>query len=103
MRGYIRKRGKSSWAITIELDRGADGRRRQAYYSCKGTKKDAQEQLTTILYEIKSGGFVEPSRLTVAAILTKWLDHVEHTVAAKTLHRYREICHRHLRDAIAKF
>jgi integrase len=100
MRGYIRKRGKASWSITIELDRGADGKRRQAFYSCKGTKKDAQAQLTTILYELKTGGFVEPSRLTVGAFLEKWLDHVEHTVAGKTYDRYAEICRRHLIPAL---
>ncbi len=100
MKGYIRKRGKASWSITIELDRGPDGKRRQAFYSCKGTKKEAQNQLTTLLYELKSGSFVEPSRLTVGAFLENWLDHVKHTVAGKTYDRYAEICRRHLIPAL---
>ena len=46
MRGHIRKRGKRSWSIVIDIGRDANGRRRQKWHPVAGTKRDAEKELT---------------------------------------------------------
>src|SRR5215469_1923547 len=96
MRGHIRRRGKDSWAIVIDLGRDAAGNRRQKWHTVHGTKQDAQRQLATILHQLNTGAYVEPTKITLQAYLHQWLTHVENKVSAKTFERYREIVTQHL-------
>ena len=68
MRGSIKKRGRVSWRIVVDLPRGPDGKRRQQSVTVRGPKREAEAKLATMLAEIENGGFVEPSKLTVAAV-----------------------------------
>ena len=61
MRGHIRQRGKRSWAIVLDLGRDSRGRRRQHWHTVRGTKKDAERELTKLLHELDTGGYVEPT------------------------------------------
>ena len=50
MKGYIRKRSKDSWSITIELPRDFQtDKRQQKFYTVKGTKRDAERFLRETL------------------------------------------------------
>lgn len=91
MRGSIKKRGKGSWRIVVDLPRGPDGKRRQQSVTVRGPKREAEAKLATMLADIENGGFVEPSKLTVADFLERWLDHVATKTATKTHERYTEI------------
>ena len=44
MIGHIRRRGKGSWAIVLNLGRDANGKRRQKWHTVHGTKRDAQKE-----------------------------------------------------------
>ena len=97
MKGHIRKRGKSSWAIVFDLGREPDGRRRQRWHSIKGTKRDAERELARLLHEFNTGAYVEPVRMPMSEFLERWLtDYAVHAVSAKTLERYTEIVRNHL-------
>lgn len=97
MKGHIRKRGKDSWAVVIELDRTPDGRRRQRWHAVKGGKKDAERELARLLNDVATGEYVEPSRMTVAAFLEQWLaTYAKPNVAPRTYERYEEIVRIHL-------
>ena len=101
MRGHIRQRGKRSWAIVLDLGRDSRGRRRQHWHTVRGTKKDAERELTKLLHELDTGGYVEPHKLSVAEYLECWLaDYVAHAVSPKTAERYTEIVRRHLVPAL---
>jgi integrase len=102
MTGHVRKRGKRSWAIIVELDHGPDGKRCQKWHSVKGTKKEAESRLTEILHSIETGVYVAPAKLTVEAYLEKWLETTKATIAGKTFERYREIAKRHLVPALGR-
>ena len=92
MRGHIRKRGKMSWAVVLDLGRDADGKRRQKWHSVRGTKKDAERELGRLLNEINTGAYVEPARLSVGQYLETWLsDSAKPKVAPKTFERYAAI------------
>jgi len=89
MRGSIRRRGKASFEIQIELD-SADGRRRRRYVSVKGTYKDAQRELTKLLGAADAGTLPDPSNATVAEYIDSWLSGAPKG-SAKTMERYGEL------------
>lgn len=98
MKGHVRKRGKRSWAIVVDLGRDATGKRRQKWHAVTGTKKDAERELNKLLHEMNTGSYVEPARMTVGEYLDRWLaDYAKHNVAGKTFERYEDIVARHLK------
>ena len=97
MRGHIRQRGKGSWSIVLDLGRDSSGKRRQKWHTVRGTKRDAQRELTSLLHALQTGAYVEPTKLTVGEYLRRWLDDYAKTnVAPKTYERYDEIARLHL-------
>ena len=97
MRGHIRQRSPGSWEITYELPQDGSDKRRQRTQTVRGTKRDAQQELTRLLREIDTGGFVEPNRLTIGEYLERWLaDYAKPNVGGKTYEVYRN----HLRTQI---
>ncbi|MCE5311457.1 MAG: site-specific integrase [Acidobacteriales bacterium] len=100
VKGHIRKRGKSSWSIVVELEPRPDGKRRQKWETVHGLKKKAEERLAEILHSMNIGTYVEPAKLTVEEYLAKWLETVKVNLSGKTFERYREIATRHLVPAL---
>jgi len=97
MTGHIRKRG-SKWSITLELPRDpVTQKRRQKWYSGFATRKAAQAELAKLLHQMQTGAYVEPSRLTVADYLRRWLaDYARPNVSGKTFERYQQIVENNL-------
>ena len=58
MRCHIRKRGYRSWSIVIDLDRDANGKRRQKWITVKGTKRDAERKAAEISSSRRCTGFM---------------------------------------------
>jgi integrase len=101
MRGHVRRRGKESWSIVVDVGGDPNGRRRQKWHTVQGTKKDAERELARLLYEMNTGAYVQPARLTVAEYLSRWLtDYAEPNVPGKTFERYSEIANLHLVPAL---
>lgn len=91
MTGHIRKRG-DTWSLVVELDKAADGKRRQKWYTVRGSKKDAERELNRIIHEVNSGRYVEPVRKSTGEYLDEWLTNVARDrVSAKTFERYESI------------
>ena len=91
MRGSIQKRGKDSWRLVFDLERDHAGKRKQKAVTFRGSKRDAEAELSRILAEIESGGFVDAGNITVAEYYERWLAHVATKTSAKTHERYDEI------------
>ena len=67
MKGHIRQRSKGSWAIVIDVGHDHEtGKRKQQWYTVRGTKRDAERTLREILHNLDKGIYVKPSRLTPA-------------------------------------
>ncbi len=101
MRGHIRKRG-DSWSIVVELGRDpVTGKRKQQWQSIKGTKKDAERELSLALSHIEQGSYTKPTKVTVGEYLESWLqDYVDMHVSIRTRDRYKEITRLHLIPAL---
>jgi integrase len=88
-RGSIIRRGRSSWRLKFDVDNGS-GQRQTRYATIRGTRKDAERELTRLLGQAHAGTLVEPSQITIADYLRKWLDN-PHGLAGKTVERYRQL------------
>src|SRR5262249_51900521 len=90
--GNITRRGKNSWRLKYEGGERdpATGKRKTAYETVRGTRRDAQRMLTERLAAIDNGTAVDPSRITVAEQIRTWLDGATH-LAHKTRKRYRAL------------
>jgi integrase len=97
MNGSIRRRGKHSWELTIDLGRDAQGKRRRKFVHVKGTRAEADRRLRDILTGMDKGLPVTTSKETVAAYLERWLrDYVEIKVRPRTAESYRILVKRHI-------
>lgn len=78
-RGSVKQRTPGSWTIVYDaghrIDPVTGARKRiQKYRTFRGTKKQAQAQLTEILRNLDRGEYVERSSMTLGAWLTEWLE-----------------------------
>jgi integrase len=90
--GNITRRGERSWRLKFEGGERdpINGKRRTRYVTVRGTKKEAQRELTRRLAEVDKGTAVDPSTVTIAEYLRGWLDSASN-LAPKTLERYRQL------------
>ena len=97
MRGHVRKRSPGSWQLSVSA--GFDpvtGKRQQIWRTVRGTKKDAERELTKLLREVDAGTSADPGRLTVGDYMERWLGHVRGRVRVRTFERYTEIVRGHI-------
>ena len=73
MRGHVHKRG-STWGYVVDVGRDpATGKRKQRTKGGFRTRAAAEDALTEVLNEIRSGTVVAPSSVTLEEYLTEWL------------------------------
>jgi integrase len=89
-RGSIRRRGKRSWQIRFDDGVDAAGRRNARWATVRGTRQDAQRELTRLLAAADAGTLPDPAKTTVAEQLCDWLDGT-HDLSPKTAERYRQL------------
>ncbi len=98
MAGHIKKRGKESWSVVIDLGKDPlTGRRRQVRRAVKGTKREAEALLAQLLYQRDQGIDAPPGKLTLGEYLELWLrDYGEARLAPSTQKRYAELLRIHV-------
>jgi integrase len=98
MQGHIRKRGKNSWAVVVELGRDpTTGKRRQTWRSVKGSKREAEALLVQLLHQRDTGIDEPPGKISAGEYLQKWLrDYARANTAPKTYRCYEDVVRRHL-------
>ena len=101
MKGHIRRKGQRSWQITLDIGSGPDGKRRRAYETVHGTKKDAQRRLHELIVSLEKGVYTPPGRLTLAEHLNNWLEgYVKTNCSLRTQDGYESIVRNHLIPAL---
>lgn len=73
IRGYIRKRGETSWLIAIYLGKDKNSEKKYYYETVKGNKRDAEKRAAELINQIHNHTFVKPAKITVAEFLDRWL------------------------------
>src|SRR6476660_2247908 len=83
-RGTIKSRSSGSYRIRYSLGRDpVSGKRRFGTATVRGTRKDAERELTRLLRTTDTGEQVDPSRMTVGQWLDLWLDTIRAEVSQK--------------------
>jgi integrase len=102
--GHIQRRGPNSWRIKFDIDVDSNtGKRRTRYYTVKGTKRQAQAELTKLLASANAGTYVDPANTTVPEFLERWLrDWGSVNVSPSTLQRYAGIVHKQIIPQVGK-
>ena len=97
-RGHIQRRGKRSWRIKVDAGRNPkSGKRDTKYLTVHGKKRDAERKLAEVLHQIDTGQFIEPTKLTVAAYLDRWLEDCARTSVSRTsFERYADLLRLHV-------
>jgi len=86
MRGHVtRGRVEGTWYLRVELTRTAQGKRRQSRETFRGTKREAEARLRTLIYEAENGGLDAP-RITVQELCARYLDAAALRTGAKHAH-----------------
>lgn len=102
------KRGGLSWSVIVDLTTQPGLRRKQRWIALGKniSKGEAQKRKREVLRSIDTGRFIEDNRMTVADLLTTWLEHCrprelsETTVSPKTHQEYARIVRVHLIPAL---
>ena len=90
MRGHVRKRGKKSWAVVVDVGYDENGKRLQKWHSGFARQKDAERALTEILGRLEERHHVEPAKLTVRGFLEdEWLPAIRASLRPLTFESYR--------------
>jgi hypothetical protein len=69
MKGHIRERSPGRWAIVLDVQDAATGKRKRKWHSFQGTKRQAQIESARLISELKGGGYLESSKITFAQFL----------------------------------
>ena len=88
-RGNIESRGPNTHRIRIYLGKNPDGTLRYHRETFHGTKKEAEKRRTEILRALDTGGYVEPTKMTVGEWMERWLkDYAKPNTKARTYEGY---------------
>jgi len=98
-RGYIRERAKGSYAVTIELPRDyITNKRKQKFFTFKGTKKDAERFLTEKLREIDTGLLADVKDMKFGEYLDYWLENsCLNRLKITTIENYKHNVNKHIK------
>jgi len=96
-RGNIESRGPNTYRIRIYLGKGADGKKKYHRETFHGTKTEAKKRLTEILRALDTGGYVEPTKMTVGEWMERWLrDYVKPSTKPRTYEGYEMYVQKHV-------
>lgn len=93
MAGWLEKRGENKWRLNVPGGTGPDGKRVTHRKVVEVTsERQARKQLDLFSAEVQKGEYVEPSKVTFAEFVERWLkNYGEKNLAPKTLFRYKQI------------
>ncbi len=100
MRGHIQQRGKTSWRIKVFVGRDAAGVRRYVEQTVRGTRREAERELSRLLVEVDEGRHAAAAPITFGELLDRWLDVKRRMVEPKTIESYEWVSRKYIRPAL---
>lgn len=102
MKGTLRRKSVDTWQLRVFHGYDDKGKQLCDYHTIHArTKRDAEAEQRRILHTLDTGGYLEPSRLTVAEYLESWLrEYAALHLKPYTLERYECIVRKHLIPAL---
>jgi integrase len=105
VKGHPKAAGRCSsrcirWYPRLELPRGPDNSRRFEALGGYPTRAHAEAALADALARRSQGITLDPAKLTVNQYLDRWLAHIQTTLRARTVARYRALLAHHVRPYV---
>ena len=101
MRGHIQQRGKNSWRVKVFVGRDGAGARRYIERTVRGTRREAERELSRLLVEVDEGRHAAAAPITFGELLDRWLDVKRRMVEPKTIESYEWVAKKYVRPALA--
>ena len=101
----IKKRGKDSWRIVINLGTDPEtGKRIRVTETVRGKKQDAEMRCAEIQREVKASNYslVKPEKITMNDLFSRFLRRAKTHIKRSTFERYEAIIEQHLNPAFGK-
>ena len=100
MSGSLRQKSPGVWEVRFETGRDPlTGRRRQKSRSVRGSKREAQQVLNSLVVEADAGAHVGTST-TFEQLCRQWLNLIENDLSPTTLRTYRNLLDRRILPAL---
>jgi integrase len=96
MKGSLIERGPGRWAIILDAHDPKTGKRRRRWHTFHGTKREAQIERARLIAGRADGTYIDPTRITVAAFLDRWLEHMRGQVSPRSHERYAELARKNI-------
>lgn len=109
MKGHIRQRSEGTWTIVIDIGRRLDpqtglSKRVQKWKTVRGTKREAQAELNTMLHNLHNGQVVSPSKVVFGVWLDEWLNSaIKPHRRIRSYETYRSVIEKHLKPALGQY
>ena len=96
--GHLKQRSPGSYSLVVYLGRDPEtGKKRYHWETVRGTKRQAQHRLSTLLVEVGDGTFVPRTSQTLGEFLADYLrEYAATNVRPETYRSYEWIVHKHL-------
>lgn len=98
--GHIRQVAPGKWRVYVDLGKDSQGKRIRLHRTVNGTRKDAQEVITSLRQQYACGQQASADRMTVADLFRDWLRALPSTLSAATRRSYRTAAATHILPAI---
>lgn len=99
----FKRRETGLWSVRFDFGRTGNRRVTKQRDGFR-TRREAQEHATRTLHEMRTGSYVEASRLTVGEFLDRWLSsHVEQRRSPKTHDTYRGFVNAYLKPQLGHY
>lgn len=99
MRGHVCRKGKN-WYAVVDVGKTEDGKRKQKWFSGFKTQREAQQHLTEVLGQLQKGGYVAPTKQTVAQHMREWLDARRSQLRPRTWGNYERDVRLHINPGL---
>jgi integrase len=100
MRGLIEKRGAQSWRLRVHVGRDAGGVKRYVTRTIRGTRRQAEQELSRLLVEVDEGRHAPSAPMTFGELLDRWLVVKRQAVEPTTMSSYEWVARTYLRPAL---
>jgi integrase len=95
-KGNIEQRSRGSYRLRYIVGKDPTGKRIVATTTIRGSREDAERELTRLRRLVDTNQHADPNRMTVAQWLEHWIAAIKTKIAPKTHERYAEIVRCHL-------
>jgi hypothetical protein len=95
---FIKRTGDHRYRIRIHV-----GQSKRRTFGVKGTWKQARDEAARLAAEFAAGRLIQPTKMTTADFLKRFLDYYRSKVAGKTYERDEEIILKHLIPALGDY